>query len=145
MKIVLLVIFYQNFLSHYTRRIIGDGKPLSPAHSNNQLIETLSYFSCIQCIWDCIVDNFTKIGSTKVSLYGFFFFCVWDIARIMPELGGLLANNDRARSLRWLFWERPRSEGVIRFNAPFHILELGVPSDKWQRGEFVYLLWNVPI
>ena len=60
-------------------------------------------------------------------------------------LGGLLANNDRARSLGSLFWEKPRSEGVIRFNAPFHILELGVPCGKWQGGEFVYLLWNVPI
>ena len=60
--------FVLEFCYHYTRRIIGDGKP----QSNNQLIETLSYFSCFQCIWDCIADKFTKIASTEVSLYGFF-------------------------------------------------------------------------
>ena len=29
--------------------------------------------------------------------------------------------------------------------APFHILELRVPYGKFQRDEFDYLLWNVPI
>ena len=39
---------------------------------------------------------------------------------IMPEPRGLLKNNDRARSARSLLLRRPRGEGIIRYNAPFH-------------------------
>ena len=37
----------------------------------------------------------------------------------MPELQGL-KNNDRARSASSLFLRRPRSEGIVLFNALFH-------------------------
>ena len=50
--------------------------------------------------------------------------------RIMPEPRGLLKNNDRARSARSLFLRRPRGEGVIRFNAPFHCFEQVIISTE---------------
>ena len=31
------------------------------------------------------------------------------------------------------------------WRSPLTCVKLGVPSGKYQRGEFVYLLWNVPI
>ena len=38
----------------------------------------------------------------------------------MPELRALLKKNDLALRARSLFLRRPRSEGIIRFNAPFN-------------------------
>ena len=38
----------------------------------------------------------------------------------MPELRALLKKNDLVLRARSLFVRRPRSEGIIRFNAPFH-------------------------
>ena len=43
--------------------------------------------------------------------------------RIMPEIQGHLKNNDLARSGKFLFLGRPRSEDIsLQFNAPFHSL-----------------------
>ena len=43
--------------------------------------------------------------------------------RIMPEIQGHLKNNDLARSWKFLFLGRLRSEDIsLQFNAPFHSL-----------------------
>ena len=135
--------FYQNFVTHYNSRIIGEGSLYRQLIQRTNLSRPYPIFHVFSV--NGIILSIALLRYQVQRFLFMFFFCVWDIARIMPELGSLLANNDRARSLGSLFWERPRSEGVIQFDAPFHILELEVPSGKWQRGEFVYLSWNVPI
>ena len=64
------------------------------------------------------------------------------IYRIMPELRGLLKNNgkpqDQARSARSLFLRKSRSEGITRFNVPFHCFRTSrslLWPPKWRSGK----------
>ena len=65
------------------------------------------------------------------------------IYRIMPELRGLLINNDRARSARSLFLRRPMGESIIRFNGPFHCFRTSrslLWPLKWS-SRLLFVIW----
>ena len=47
--------------------------------------------------------------------------------------------------MKILSFSRTVNQVIMRVRKPKVEYKLGVPSGKCQRGEFVYLLWNVPI